>query len=61
GKGVAALQEAGLVGVAPLSSVPRISILGIFPTSEVIAAQVATLIALMIGFKWNQLRVARRS
>ena len=60
GKGVAALQEAGLVGVAPLSSVPRISILGIFPTSEVIAAQVATLIALIIGFKWNQLRVARR-
>ncbi|MGE5561790.1 MAG: FTR1 family protein [Bacillota bacterium] len=60
GKGVAALQEAGLVGVAPLSNVPRISVLGIFPTSEVIGAQVATLVALVVGFKWNQLKAARR-
>ena len=60
GKGVAALQEAGLVGVAPLSNVPRISVLGIFPTGQVIAAQVATLVALVVGFKWNQLRAARR-
>ena len=59
GKGVAALQEAGVVGVAPLNNVPRISLLGIFPTGEVIAAQVATLIALIVGFKWNQLRAAR--
>lgn len=59
GKGVAALQEAGLIGVAPLSHVPRISLLGIFPTGEVIAAQVVTLIALIIGFKWNQLKAAR--
>jgi high-affinity iron transporter len=61
GKGVAALQEAGLIGVAPLSHVPRISVLGIFPTGQVIAAQLATLVALIVGFKWNQLRVARRS
>jgi high-affinity iron transporter len=61
GKGVAALQEAGLIGIAPLSNVPRISVLGIFPTGQVIAAQVATLVALIVGFKWNQLRVARRS
>ena len=60
GKGVAALQEAGLIGVAPLSNVPRISMLGIFPTAEVIGAQVVTLAALLIGFKWNQLRTARR-
>jgi high-affinity iron transporter len=59
GKGVAALQEAGLIGVAPLSHVPRISVLGIFPTAEVIAAQVVTLIALIVGFKWNQLKAAR--
>jgi high-affinity iron transporter len=60
GKGVAALQEAGLVGVAPLSSIPRIAMLGIFPTGEVIGAQIATLVALIIGFRWNQLRAARR-
>jgi high-affinity iron transporter len=59
GKGVAALQEAGLVGVAPLSHVPRISLLGVFPTAEVIAAQVVTLVALVIGFRWNQLKAAR--
>ena len=59
GKGVAALQEAGLIGVAPLNSVPRISVLGIFPTSQVIAAQLATLVALIVGFRWNQLKAAR--
>jgi high-affinity iron transporter len=60
GKGVAALQEAGLIGVAPLSGVPRISVLGIFPTGQVIAAQIAILLALIVGFKWNQLKAARR-
>ena len=60
GKGVAALQEAGLVGVAPLHNVPRISLLGIFPTGQVIAAQLATLLALVIGFRWNQLKAARK-
>ena len=59
GKGVAALQEAGLIGVAPLSHVPRISMLGIFPTTQVIVAQIATLIALIVGFRWNQLKAAR--
>lgn len=61
GKGVAALQEAGLIGVAPLSSVPRIALLGIFPTTQVIAAQLLILIALIIGFRWNQLQVRRRA
>lgn len=59
GKGVAALQEAGLIGVAPLTSVPRISMLGIFPTTQVIAAQIATLVALFVGFRWNRLKAAR--
>jgi high-affinity iron transporter len=59
GKGVAALQEAGLVGVAPLSHVPRISVLGIFPTGQVIAAQIVTLVALIVGFRWNQLKARR--
>jgi high-affinity iron transporter len=60
GKGVAALQEAGLIGVAPLSNVPRISVLGIFPTSQVIAAQLAILIALIVGFTWNRRKIAAR-
>jgi high-affinity iron transporter len=60
GKGVAALQEAGLIGVAPLPHVPRISMLGIFPTGQVIAAQIATAIALIVGFTWNRRRLAAR-
>jgi high-affinity iron transporter len=54
GKGVAALQEAGLIAIHPLSELPRISILGIFPTLQGIAVQVATVIALAIGFGWNR-------
>jgi high-affinity iron transporter len=54
GKGVAALQEAGLIAIHPLSELPRISILGIFPTLQGIVVQIATLIALAIGFGWNR-------
>jgi high-affinity iron transporter len=54
GKGVAALQEAGLLGIHPLSALPRISILGMFPTLQGVVAQVATLLALAIGFGWNR-------
>jgi high-affinity iron transporter len=60
GKGVAALQEAGLISIAPLNAVPRISMLGIFPTTQVIAAQLAILIALIIGFTWNRRKAASR-
>jgi high-affinity iron transporter len=54
GKGVAALQEAGLVSIHPVAALPRISLLGLFPTLQGIAAQVATLIALLLGFAWNR-------
>ena len=54
GKGVAALQEAGLIAIHPLAGFPRISLLGIFPTLQGILAQVATLLALLIGFGANR-------
>jgi high-affinity iron transporter len=60
GKGVAALQEAGLIGVAPLSQVPRITILGLFPSVEVVAAQLAVVVALVLGFTWNRRVSIRR-
>lgn len=50
GKGVAALQEAGLLDIRPLASLPRIEILGVFPTWEGLAAQVATLALIVAGF-----------
>jgi high-affinity iron transporter len=54
GKGVAALQEAGLLGVSPLESLPRVSVLGLFPTMQGIAAQLLTLLILGLGFAWNR-------
>ena len=54
GKGVAALQEAGLLGVTPLASAPRNEILGLYPTLEGLGAQAVTLLALLLGFAWNR-------
>jgi high-affinity iron transporter len=54
GKGVAALQEAGLIAVHPLPALPRISVLGLFPTLQGFAVQIATLLALLLGFAWNR-------
>jgi high-affinity iron transporter len=51
GKGVGALQEAGLIPITPLGGVPRITVLGLFPTLEAVAAQLLMLAALVIGFR----------
>lgn len=51
GKGIGALQEAGLVHVTPLAGVPRVAILGLFPTAEAIGTQLAAIVALFIGFR----------
>jgi high-affinity iron transporter len=51
GKGIGALQEAGTIGITPLAGVPRVAMLGIFPTAEAIAAQLLMVVALTIGFR----------
>jgi len=56
GKGVGALQEAGLITITPLTGVPRITILGLFPTLESIATQALALSAVVIGFRSAQRR-----
>lgn len=58
GKGIAALQEAGIVSIAPLRSVPRISLVGLFPTTQTVAAQILMITALAIGFALNRRKVA---
>ena len=58
GKGIAALQEAGIVSIAPLRLVPRISLVGLFPTMQTVAAQVLMIAALAIGFALNRRKVA---
>jgi high-affinity iron transporter len=54
GKGIAALQEAGLLGVTPVGWAPRIAMLGLYPTVQGLAAQAATLAILLVGFGRNR-------
>ena len=51
GKGVAGLQEAGILGVRPFPHLPRIEVLGVFPTWEGLLAQILTLTAVLVGFR----------
>lgn len=53
GKGVAALQEAGYLGLHPLLGFPRIEMLGLYPTMETAAAQILMLGLLLVGFTFN--------
>jgi high-affinity iron transporter len=50
GKGVSALQEAGLLDIHPLAGVPRLELIGLFPTIEGVIAQVLCAAAIMTGF-----------
>jgi high-affinity iron transporter len=58
GKGVAALQEAGVIDIAPVTIAPRLVVLGVFPTLQSIGAQILMLIAILVGFVWNRQRAA---
>ena len=58
GKGVAALQEAGLLDIRPLAAVPRIELLGLFPTWEGLGAQGLTAVAILLGFWLSGRRAA---
>lgn len=50
GKGFAALQEAGMIGVTPLPGVPRSELIGLYPTLETLIAQLATALLLAFGY-----------
>jgi len=52
GKGVAALQEAGWIGIGTVP-IPRIDLLGIFPTWQSVVTQLAVVLLLAIGFAYN--------
>jgi high-affinity iron transporter len=54
GKGVAALQEAGIIGITPLALLPRLELLGMFPTLQTALVQVLTIVVLWLGFAWNK-------
>jgi len=61
GKGIAGLQEAGILGVVPLSGIPRIQMLGLFPTTETIVAQLVALAILVAGFWLNRKGAAKET
>jgi high-affinity iron transporter len=61
GKGFSALQEAGIVGIAPVATIPRVEVVGLFPTVQTIAAQVLMIALLVLGFRWNQRRASMPS
>lgn len=53
GKGIAALQEAGLLDILPLRGLPRVEMLGIYPTWQGALAQTFVLIVMLAGFWYN--------
>lgn len=50
GKGIAALQEAGWIGVTLLPGAPRSALLGLYPTLETIGAQLLMVVLVAAGF-----------
>ena len=60
GKGVAALQEAGMIGVSPLEILPRITVLGLFPSWQPVLAQLLVVAVLLWGNWFNQRRATSR-
>lgn len=53
GKGITALQEAGVINVTPIA-MPRIDLLGIYPSTQSILAQVIILAIIIVSFAYNQ-------
>lgn len=58
GKGIAALQEAGMLDVTPVAA-PRVDLLGIYPSQQTLLAQLVVLSLIIIGFALN-LRAPKR-
>jgi len=56
GKGIADLQEGGLVRTTVLDWAPRIPVLGVYPTVESLALQGVLLAALVFAIVWLQRR-----
>ena len=59
GKGVSALQEAGMIAITPIAG-PNIDLLGISPTLQTMSAQLAVLLTILAGLLANWWMNARR-
>jgi high-affinity iron transporter len=60
GKGVAELQEGGLIGTTILPWAPRVPALGIYPTAESLSAQGLLLALAVVALIWNFVLEPRR-
>jgi len=60
GKGIAELQEGGLVGTTILPWAPRVPPLGIYPTAESLGAQGLLVLLAIVALVWNFLIEPRR-
>ena len=54
GKGVAGLQEAGLLSITPFAGAPRSDLLGLYPTLQTLLAQALAVFAIAVGFMANR-------
>jgi high-affinity iron transporter len=54
GKGAGALQEAGLIDITPVANVPRMAMLGIYPSLQPLMLQALALGTLLLGFRYNR-------
>ena len=54
GKGIADLQESGLVRVSVVPWAPRIPVLGIYPTVQSLALQLLLIVLLLVAVVWFQ-------
>ena len=57
GQGIAALQEAGAMGIRPVPFV-TVPLLGVHPTMETLGAQLAVLVAVALGYLAGRRKVA---
>ncbi|HXH63110.1 MAG TPA: FTR1 family protein [Gemmatimonadales bacterium] len=60
GKGVAELQNAGVIGMTPVESGPRVPFLGIYPTVQSLALQGVFVVLFVVAFVWMRVDAARR-
>ncbi len=54
GKGLAALQEAGVVPLTPVAGLPKLELLGFYPTWQTILVQLVVVAILVAGYLYNR-------
>jgi high-affinity iron transporter len=61
GKGIAGLQEAGLLSITPFTGAPRSDLLGLYPTVQGLLAQALAAAVIALGFYANRRAALARS